>query len=69
MRSYLEVGLPKLGEEIKESRIAVETRFDQLDRDLRSIVEQAGNTLAACIGELEDRLERGKTGGDSHPFV
>jgi uncharacterized integral membrane protein len=69
MRSYLEAGLPKLGEEITESRVAVETRLDRLDRDLRSVVEQAGNTLAAYIGELEDRLERGKMGRDSHPSV
>lgn len=69
LRSYLEAGLPKLAEEITESRGAVETRLDRLDRDLRSVVEQAGNTLAAYIGELEDRLERGKTGRDSHPSV
>ncbi|MHB1226798.1 MAG: hypothetical protein ACYC0O_04635 [Desulfurivibrionaceae bacterium] len=35
-------------------------RLDQLDRDLRSAVEQSGNTLAAYIGELEDRLEKGR---------
>jgi uncharacterized integral membrane protein len=69
LRSYLEAGLPKLSEEIAESRGAVETRLDRLDRDLRSVVEQAGNTLAAYIGELEDRLERGKTERDSHPSV
>jgi uncharacterized integral membrane protein len=67
LRSYLETGLPKLIEEITKSRIAVEARLDQLDRDLRSVVEQAGNTLAAYIGELEDRLERDKTEKDSHP--
>jgi len=69
LRSYLEAELPKLAEGISESRVALETRLDRLDRDLRSVVEQAGNTLAAYIGELEDRLERGKTEGDSHPSV
>ena len=69
LRSYLEAELPKLAEEISKSRVALETRLDRLDRELRSVVEQAGNTLAAYIGELEDRLERGKTGGDSHPSV
>ena len=69
LRRYLEVELPKLAGTITESRVAVETRLDRLDRDLRSVVEQAGNTLAAYIGELEDRLERGKTGKDSHPSV
>jgi uncharacterized integral membrane protein len=67
--SYLEAGLPKLEKEIVESRVAVETHLDRLDRDLRSVVEEAGNTLAAYIGELEDRLERGGTGTDSHPSV
>jgi uncharacterized integral membrane protein len=69
LRSYLETGLPKLKEEITGSRVAVETRLDQLDRDLRSVVEQAGNTLAAYIGELEDRIERDKTDKDTNPSV
>jgi len=69
LRSYLEAELPKLSKEIAESRVAVEARLDRLDQDLRSVVEQAGNTLAAYIGELEDRLEQGKTGTDSPPSV
>jgi uncharacterized integral membrane protein len=67
LRSYLDAELPKLSKEIADSRIAVETHLDRLDLDLRSVVEQAGNTLAAYIGELEDRLERGKMGPDSPP--
>ncbi len=67
LRGYLEVELPKLAKAIAESQGAVETRLDRLDRDLRSVVEEAGNTLAAYIGEFEDRLERGKTGKDSPP--
>jgi uncharacterized integral membrane protein len=69
LRSYLEAELPKLSKEITESRVAVETRIDRLDQDLRSFIEQAGNTLAAYIGELEDRLERAKTGTDTSPSV
>ena len=61
--------LRKPAKAITESQGVVETRLDRLDRDLRSVVEVAGNTLAAYIGELEDRLERGKTGNDSHPSV
>jgi uncharacterized integral membrane protein len=67
LRGYLEAELPKLTVTIAESRAAVETRLDRLDRDLRSAVEQSGNSLAASIGELEDRLERGETGKDSPP--
>lgn len=69
LRGYLETELPKLEKEIAESRVAVETHLDRLDRDLRSAVEQAGNSLAASIGELEDRLEREKSGTDSPPAV
>ena len=68
LRSYLDAELPKLSKEITESRIAVEAHLDRLELDLRSVVEQAGNTLAAYIGELEDRLERGKMGPDSPPL-
>lgn len=67
LRGYLEAELPKLAAAIAESRTAAETRLDRLDRDLRSVVEQAGNSLAASIGELEDRLEHEKTGEDSRP--
>jgi uncharacterized integral membrane protein len=69
LRSYLDTELPKLSKEIAGSRIAVETHLDRLDLNLRSVVEQAGNTLAAYIGELEDRLERGKTGPDTPPSI
>lgn len=69
LRSYLDTELPKLSKEIAGSRIAVVTHLDRLDLNLRSVVEQTGNTLAAYIGELEDRLERGKTGPDTHPSI
>ncbi|PKN70867.1 MAG: Signal transduction histidine kinase [Deltaproteobacteria bacterium HGW-Deltaproteobacteria-12] len=61
----LEAEVAKLAKQGEESRIAVETRLDQLDLDLRSAVEQSGNILAAYIGEFEDRLERRQTGTDS----
>jgi len=69
LRSYLEAELPKLTKEIAESQTVVETRLDRLDKDLQSVVEQAGNTLAAYIGELEDRLGQGKAGTDPFPSI
>ncbi|TRZ90955.1 hypothetical protein D4R89_03610 [bacterium] len=61
LRRYLEAELPKLTREIAESQTVLETRLDRLDKDLRSVIEQAGNSLAAaCIGKREYRLERGK---------
>ena len=67
LRGFLEVALKKQASLDAESRAAVLARMDQLDRDLRSAVEQSGNTLSAYIGELEDRLERGASGPASHP--
>lgn len=60
LRGFLEAELKKQAGLDAESRAVVLARLDQLDRDLRSAVEQSGNTLAAYIGELEDRLERGR---------
>ena len=60
LRGVLEMGLKRQAGLDAESRGVVLARLDQLDRDLRSAVEQSGNTLAAYIGELEDRLERGR---------
>ena len=58
LRSYLDVELRKLGEQVAESRLGVIGRVELAQQDLRTTVEQSGNTLAAYIGELEDRLER-----------
>ena len=60
LRGFLEAELTRQAGLDAESRVVVLARLDQLDRDLRSAVEQSGNTLAAYIGELEDRLERGR---------
>jgi uncharacterized integral membrane protein len=60
LRSFLEDELLKLVAQTVELRADVQTRLDGLDQNLRSAIEQAGNTLAAYIGELEDRLERGR---------
>jgi energy-coupling factor transporter transmembrane protein EcfT len=59
LRGYLDLELRKLGEQIAESRLGVIGRVDLAQQDLRTTIEQSGNTLAAYIGELEDRLERG----------
>ena len=44
-------------------------RLDLVETGLRADIERAGNTLAAYIGELEDRLEGGArpSGGDAKP--
>lgn len=58
LRVFLEAELTKQADLNVQSRAAVLTRIDQLEHDFRSFMEQSGNTLAAYIGELEDRLEK-----------
>lgn len=59
LRGFLEEGLKRQADLDAESRDALLARMDQLDRDLRSMVEESANTLSAYIGELEDRFEKG----------
>jgi uncharacterized integral membrane protein len=59
LRIYLDTELRKLGEQVAESRVGVTARIDLAQQDLRTTIEESGNSLAAHIGELDDRLERG----------
>lgn len=59
LRGFLDAELKRQLVQDAESRAAVLARLDQLDRDLRIAVEQSGNSLAASIGELEDRFDKG----------
>ncbi|TFH41688.1 MAG: LapA family protein [Lysobacterales bacterium] len=59
LRVFLEAEMKRQADLHAESRVVIIERVDQLDRDLRSALEEAGNTLGAYIGELEDRLEGG----------
>ncbi len=60
LRGFLEAEWKKQTDLDTESRAAILARMDQLDHDLRSVVEESGNTLSAYFGELEDRLEKGE---------
>lgn len=62
LRGFLEVELKKLATMHAETSEVVRASLDQLDRGLRSAIEESGNTLAAYFGELEDRLEKGAPG-------
>lgn len=67
LRSFLELRLQKLESAVMEAQTRTGTRLDQLGSDLRSAVEGAANTLAAYIGELEDRMEKRMGGGGPKP--
>lgn len=58
LRTFLEAELARQSTVNQESKTAVIARIDQLEHDFRAFSEQSGNTLAAYIGELEDRLEK-----------
>ena len=56
-----------LAAELAELRTIPETtardliaRIERVETELRGDIERAGNTLAAYIGELEERLDRGE---------
>lgn len=59
LRGFMDAELKRQLAQEAESRAAVVARIDQLERNLRTAVEQSGNSLAASLGELEDRLDRG----------
>lgn len=41
-----------------EAKSAILSRMDQLKTELRSSIEQSGNTLSAHLGEFEDKFEK-----------
>ncbi len=69
LRAFLEAELNKHAQLGTESRTTVLARIDGLAIDLRGAVEHSGNTVAAFIGELDDRLERGSLGSARPPTV
>lgn len=58
LREYLSAELQALAQQNAELRTAMLARTEQLDRELQAALEQSGNTLAAYVGELGDRLDR-----------
>jgi uncharacterized integral membrane protein len=55
LQNFLEGELMQLGAEAKQTRAELMTRLEQTERALRTSVEQSGNTLAAYLGEIEER--------------
>jgi len=55
LRAFLEAELTNQSNLNAESKSCILARVDQLEHDLRTFMEQSGNTLAAYIGELEER--------------
>lgn len=58
LRAYLEAELLKVAERDSQASSAMLARIDNVESDLRSMIEQTGNALAAYIGEMDDRLDK-----------
>lgn len=65
LHSFLDSELRRLEEKTEESKVSLLAKIEELGGELRSVVEQSGNTLAAYIGEIEDRLEQTSGGRPS----
>ena len=58
LQQYLAAESHAMAEREARNSLRLDERLADLQADLESRIEQSGNTLAAYIGELEDRLER-----------
>ena len=58
LRAFLELELQQQDNLVAETRALILARLDEIERDLGATIEQSTNSLAASIGEFEDRFER-----------
>jgi hypothetical protein len=58
LRRFIELEMQSVVRQDIDSRTALLARMDRLDAETLAAVNQSGNSLAAHIGEVEDRLER-----------
>jgi len=59
LRTFLDTEFKRMTSADSEAKAALLARIDQLERDLRLAVEQSGNSLAASLAEMDDRLRAG----------
>ncbi|MDO9422511.1 MAG: LapA family protein [Herminiimonas sp.] len=62
LRQYVELEMRAIDKQNLELRGTLLDRIERLDTGVTTAIEQSSNTVAAHIGELEDRLERGSSG-------
>jgi hypothetical protein len=58
LRTYLSGDLAQSQQRLVDMQGALIARVDQLERSLRMALDQQANSLAAIIGELDDRIEQ-----------
>ncbi|OQW90286.1 MAG: Signal transduction histidine kinase [Rhodoferax ferrireducens] len=59
LRTFLDTEFKRQSAADGEVKAALLARIDRLERELRLAVEQSGNSLAASIGEMDDRQRAG----------
>lgn len=62
LREFIAAELATQAARQAEAQQALLARIAELEQASQTLTEQTGNSLAASIGELEDRLERGLPG-------
>jgi len=62
LRTFVEAELKRLAARGEDSKSELLARLDRLEGALHSSIEHSSNSVAAYIGELEDRLERAASG-------
>jgi uncharacterized integral membrane protein len=63
LRAYLQGEFAELRALPDQTARGTIARLERMEAELRSEIERAGNTLAAYVGELEERLGRGERPG------
>ena len=58
LQQYLAAESHAMADREAETTLRLDERLARLQSDLESRIEQSTNTLAACIGELEDRVDQ-----------
>lgn len=58
LRTYLEGELAKLHERAEADKAQAQARINQLEQRLLERLEESTQSLSACIGEVDDKLDR-----------
>jgi uncharacterized integral membrane protein len=58
LRNFIAAELAVVSQSSETARVATLGRLDRLQSEMRILLDQSANSLAASLGELEDRLER-----------
>ncbi len=62
LRTFLDAELKNMAAADAGANAAMATRLEKLERDLRLVIEQSGNSIAASLAEMDDRLRADSAG-------